>query len=56
MDDKHVEVQTQAAYQDAITGNGEVSASAEKLGTIHDQRDMYRMGKIQRLRVEIAMH
>jgi hypothetical protein len=36
---------------DAITNNHEVSDSPENLGTTIDQHDMYRMGKIQRLRV-----
>jgi hypothetical protein len=49
--DKTPDDQTRATYVDAITGEHEVSDSSEMLGTFHDQKDMYRMGKIQRLRV-----
>lgn len=36
---------------DAITDNHAVSDAPEMLGTSRDQKDMYRMGKVQQLRV-----
>ena len=54
MDKKEPETQAAdlSAYRDAVTGNGEVDATAEMLGTTDDQRDMFRMGKVQRFRVK----
>lgn len=51
--EKIPDAQARAIYLDAITGDHEVSDSPEMLGTIHDQKDMYRMGKVQRLRVSL---
>jgi len=36
---------------DTITENHAILDSPEMLGTTHDQKDMYRMGKVQQLRV-----
>lgn len=40
---------------DAITDNHAVSDAPEMLGTSHDQKNMYRMGKVQLLRVSENM-
>ena len=52
LDDK-VEAQVQAEAEPQLNDfNGEdAKLVSEKLGTVADQRDMYRMGKAQKLRV-----
>jgi len=44
--DDQIEAQNHGNY-----GSTEAKAESERLGTLSDQRDMYRMGKTPRLRV-----